>query len=287
VIRFSTADPRRRPRGALRLFLSAQARTAPFRMTLLPCTSTVIRCASVCALRNSACSIFALSSEGVKCGFTVIGFVTPLTPVRRRATRSASCLWYRHSTSPVSVTQPLETVTSSLSADRKASHSRARMAAAAMSASVRSAEPGSRTSIVVRYGLHTAHAVRGILARPAFGVGVDPAGERDDPIVGGHADLVGLDAGVPLQLRQPRWHYDILRALDYFQAVDAPRDRRLAEAIDIVHGSECEDGRWLLQHSYKGKTYFELERLGAPSRWNTLRALRVLKWWEGGGSVTE
>src|SRR5206468_1910566 len=80
----------------------------------------------------------------------------------------------------------------------------------------------------------------------------------------------------------PRWHYDILRALDYFQAVEAPRDRRLNEAIDIVQRSQCEDGRWLLQHSYKGKTYFELERLGAPSRWNTLRALRVLKWWDRG-----
>jgi hypothetical protein len=77
----------------------------------------------------------------------------------------------------------------------------------------------------------------------------------------------------------PRWHYDILRALDYFQAVDAPRDPRLADAIDIVHSSQREDGLWSLQHSYKGKTYFELERLGAPSRWNTLRALRVLKWW--------
>lgn len=80
----------------------------------------------------------------------------------------------------------------------------------------------------------------------------------------------------------PRWHYDILRALDYFQAVNAPRDRRLAEAIDIVRCSQREDGRWPLQHSWKGKTYFELERLGAPSRWNTLRALRVLKWWDGG-----
>ena len=40
-----------------------------------------------------------------------------------------------------------------------------------------------------------------------------------------------------------------------------------------------EDGRWSLQHSYKGKTYFQLERIGMPSRWNTLRALRVLKWW--------
>jgi hypothetical protein len=37
-----------------------------------------------------------------------------------------------------------------------------------------------------------------------------------------------------------------------------------------------------LQHAWKGKTYFEMERLGEPSRWNTLRALRVLKWWNGG-----
>jgi hypothetical protein len=79
----------------------------------------------------------------------------------------------------------------------------------------------------------------------------------------------------------PRWHYDILRALDYFQAVNAPRDPRLAEAIDIVRSAPDDAGRWPLQNSYKGKSYFELERLGAPSRWNTLRALRVLKWWDG------
>jgi hypothetical protein len=78
----------------------------------------------------------------------------------------------------------------------------------------------------------------------------------------------------------PRWHYDILRALDYFQEVGAPCDQRLAEAIEIVRKGQREDGRWPLQHSYKGKTYFKLERLGAPSRWNTLRALRVLKWWD-------
>jgi hypothetical protein len=77
----------------------------------------------------------------------------------------------------------------------------------------------------------------------------------------------------------PRWHYDILRALDHFQAVDAPRDQRLAEAIEIVRNTRRPDGRWSLQNQWKGKTYFELERLGAPSRWNTLRALRVLKWW--------
>jgi hypothetical protein len=78
----------------------------------------------------------------------------------------------------------------------------------------------------------------------------------------------------------PRWHYDVLRALDYFQAVDAPRDARLNDAIDIVRATRGKDGRWPLQHVFRGKTYFELERLGRPSRWNTLRALRVLKWWD-------
>lgn len=80
----------------------------------------------------------------------------------------------------------------------------------------------------------------------------------------------------------PRWHYDILRALDYFQAVDASRDSRLTEAIDIVRSHRQRDGRWLLEHSYRGKTYFDLEGVGTPSRWNTLRALRVLRWWDQG-----
>jgi hypothetical protein len=79
----------------------------------------------------------------------------------------------------------------------------------------------------------------------------------------------------------PCWHYDILRALDYFQAVGATRDERLSDAIDIVRNTQREDGRWTLHNRYKGKTWFELERLGAPSRWNTLRALRVRKWWDG------
>jgi hypothetical protein len=82
-----------------------------------------------------------------------------------------------------------------------------------------------------------------------------------------------------------RGHYDILHALDYFQAVNAACDPRMADAIDIVRNSRRKDGRWLLQNSHKGKTYFELERVGAPSRWNTLRALRVLNWWDE-GSVT-
>jgi hypothetical protein len=78
----------------------------------------------------------------------------------------------------------------------------------------------------------------------------------------------------------PRWHYDILRALDHFQAAGARRDHRLTEAMEIVRNKQRDDGRWPLENRYKGKAYFQLERLGAPSRWNTLRALRVLRWWE-------
>ena len=78
----------------------------------------------------------------------------------------------------------------------------------------------------------------------------------------------------------PRWHYDILRALDHFQTVGAPRDERLADAIGILREREGALGRWPLEHAWRGKVFFELERVGAPSRWNTLRALRVLKWWD-------
>jgi hypothetical protein len=78
----------------------------------------------------------------------------------------------------------------------------------------------------------------------------------------------------------PRWHYDVLRGLDYFQSVDAPYDERLEDAIALVRDARDAEGRWPLQHVYKAKTYFEMERLGKPSRWNTLRAMRVLRWWE-------
>jgi hypothetical protein len=80
----------------------------------------------------------------------------------------------------------------------------------------------------------------------------------------------------------PRWHYDILRALDHFQTVRTFGDERLAEAIAILRARRREDGCWLLPRGYPGKTWFELERAGGPSRWNTLRALRVLKWWKDG-----
>ena len=78
----------------------------------------------------------------------------------------------------------------------------------------------------------------------------------------------------------PRWHYDILRALDHFQDAGAARDQRLREAMEIVKKRRKEDGRWVLQNRYPGKVFFEMEKLGQPSRWNMLRALRVLQWWE-------
>lgn len=80
----------------------------------------------------------------------------------------------------------------------------------------------------------------------------------------------------------PRWHYDVLRALDYLRDSDAPRDGRLQEAIALLRAKQLGDGRWPLQQRYPGATFFEMERVGEPSRWNTLRALRVLAWWEGG-----
>lgn len=48
----------------------------------------------------------------------------------------------------------------------------------------------------------------------------------------------------------------------------------------MVRGKQGDDGRWLLEKTHKGRVYFRLEQDGKPSRWNTLRALRVLKWWD-------
>jgi hypothetical protein len=76
----------------------------------------------------------------------------------------------------------------------------------------------------------------------------------------------------------PRWHYDVLRALDYFRDSGADLDPRLEEAIDLVRKRQRPDGRWTLPRGCPGCTFFALEKAGAPSRWNTLRGLRVLRW---------
>jgi hypothetical protein len=76
------------------------------------------------------------------------------------------------------------------------------------------------------------------------------------------------------------WHYDVLRALDYFRGSGADPDPRMAEAVALVESKRQPDGRWLLDRIHPGRVHFDLEGgVGTPSRWNTLRALRVLKWW--------
>lgn len=78
----------------------------------------------------------------------------------------------------------------------------------------------------------------------------------------------------------PRWHYDVLRGLDYFQECKVKHDKRLQNAIELVRKKKTDNGRWMLQGIHPGKTFFNLEKAGQPSRWNTLRALRVLQWFE-------
>lgn len=76
----------------------------------------------------------------------------------------------------------------------------------------------------------------------------------------------------------PRWRYDILRGLDHFAAVDAPWDDRCLDALDILVRKRRSDGTWPLQQRHSGRVWFDMERVGGPSRHNTLRALRVLDW---------
>jgi hypothetical protein len=78
------------------------------------------------------------------------------------------------------------------------------------------------------------------------------------------------------------WHYDVLRALDYFRRSGADPDPRMAEAVAVLRSKRQPDGRWLLDRIHPGRVHFDLEDgVGMPSRWNTLRALRVLRWWDG------
>ena len=77
-----------------------------------------------------------------------------------------------------------------------------------------------------------------------------------------------------------RWHYDVLRALDYFRQAGV-HDPRLIEAIEVVRAKQQDDGTWLLENTHPGAVHFPLEDGdGRPSHWNTLRAARVLAWWE-------
>ncbi|HTL68716.1 MAG TPA: hypothetical protein VL200_13720 [Lacunisphaera sp.] len=78
------------------------------------------------------------------------------------------------------------------------------------------------------------------------------------------------------------WHYDVLRALDHLRRAGVAPDPRLAEAVEHVVAKRADDGRWLLETVYPGQMPVDwAESEGRPSRWITLRALRVLRWFSG------
>lgn len=102
-----------------------------------------------------------------------------------------------------------------------------------------------------------------------------------------------LETGEPVDeryltfLHPARWRYDVLRGLDYFRAASLADgtvpDERLGEAIAHLRSRRSGDGTWPLDWKLKGPVWFDMEEAGEPSRWITLRALRVLRWWEAAG----
>jgi hypothetical protein len=79
------------------------------------------------------------------------------------------------------------------------------------------------------------------------------------------------------------YHYDVLRGLDYLRSTGVEPDERIAAAIELVAQNRGADGRWPLQNPHRDVLDFDMEAAGEPSRWNTLRALRVLHWAGRGG----
>ena len=80
----------------------------------------------------------------------------------------------------------------------------------------------------------------------------------------------------------PQWHFDVMRGLEHFRAAGADRDARLEQAVEVIRRARQPDGTWPMYRPYPGRYWFQLELRGA-SRWSTLRALRVLGWWDESG----
>jgi hypothetical protein len=93
-------------------------------------------------------------------------------------------------------------------------------------------------------------------------------------------DVIVPNTGGWLRFSFPNgWHYDVLRGLDYLREAGVAPDERVAEAIGVVESKRDTDGLWPLEHIHHDELQVDLgEREGEPSRWITLRALRVLRW---------
>lgn len=78
----------------------------------------------------------------------------------------------------------------------------------------------------------------------------------------------------------PRWHYDVIYCLDFMQSIKYPtKDVRFSDAINLLLEKKQSSGLWKMNANYSGLKHFDLEEPGKPSRINTLRALRILNWW--------
>ncbi|MBW3666545.1 MAG: hypothetical protein KY394_03010 [Actinobacteria bacterium] len=124
------------------------------------------------------------------------------------------------------------------------------------------------------------------LDRSEVGAGAPEARERGHDYLLQRRMFRSLSTGEPVNKRwtlfsfPPRWYYDVLRGLDYLREAEEPPDDRAEEAVTLVESKRDKEGQWLLQNPHRGREHFQMEEgAGKPSRWNTLRALRVLRWY--------
>jgi hypothetical protein len=103
---------------------------------------------------------------------------------------------------------------------------------------------------------------------------------------------LGFESGKPVKPGwasfwfPPYWFYDCLAVLDCLRDSRGDRDPGAREALDVVRARRRRDGRWGRGGKHAGRTHFDMEAAGQPSRWNTLRALRVLDWWNDSSSAS-
>ncbi len=90
-------------------------------------------------------------------------------------------------------------------------------------------------------------------------------------------------AGQPMQKQftrfsfPPRWFFDVMKAMDQFQMHDVPQNENFDDSLKLICKKQRKSGKWTVQNKHAGREHFEMEKAGQESRWNTLRALRILK----------
>lgn len=135
------------------------------------------------------------------------------------------------------------------------------------------------TSITVLEALHAYRAAGGRVA-------VDGPAERGrgfflaHRLYRSHRTGAVVDPALTRFPFPPQWRYDIVRGLEHFRDAGAERDERMAAAVEEVRRRRSRDGTWRAYRPHPGRYWFELEPPGAPGRVATLRAIRVLGWWD-------